>query len=126
MSTTAIDTLQSILNFKVTDGSMKLPVYVNEWINSKNNGIYLFYNGDTTYTRNTLAAYYNQAIQIAVKHSDYDKARSSAFTAIEYLNSRRKSGDNYYRPETAPTYAGIDDNSGCHVWTFDIISQGGK
>jgi hypothetical protein len=126
----SIDTLKTLINNNIgeRDGNTgtKYNVYVNETNKSPRNGIYLFYTNDNSYVSTSRASYYNNSVQVAVKHNDYDKARTSAYNCLEYIRSNEKNSTGvYFIPNTTPIFLGLDDN-GSYIWAFDLMIKGAK
>jgi hypothetical protein len=126
----SIDTLKTLINHKIgyKDGNTgtKFNVYVNETNKSPQNAIFLFYTNDNQYVSTSRAPYYQNSVQIAVKHNDYDKARIGAYNCLEYIKAREKTTSGvYFIVSTTPIYLGIDD-MGSHVWAIDIMIKGAK
>jgi hypothetical protein len=127
--TEAIYKLRDLIHLKITDGSRKLPVYVNEGQPSGQNAIHLFYTEDNDWVSEITkkAPYYRHQIQVSIRHNDYNKARSTAFTALEYINANRKTLTGlYFMPDTTPIYAGQDAGNEGYWFTFNINSKGAK
>lgn len=123
----AIDNLKTLLVGKISDNKSKLSVYVNDQNVTELNSIRLFYNGTSSWVSvtQTNAPYYSNGVQVAVRHENYDRARSCAYKTLEYINANRKTMSGYYWiPQNVPLYAGIDSIGG-HVFTFDINTKGG-
>lgn len=125
----AIDKIKLLLNSRFSDGTKKLTCYVNETNVTELSCIRLFYNGDSSRVSETQsnAPYYANGVQVATRHSDYNKSREISFNVLEYINTNRKTEAGYWwipKPQSVPLYAGIDSVGG-HVWTFDITLKGG-
>ena len=121
-----IDTLQALLNNRFEDSRTKIKCYVNAVQPREFKCIRLFYTANNNFITNKLAKYYNQGVQITMRHPDYDKCREIIFNILEYLQGSSKIGAIYFRLDTMPEYLGEDEQQGGHVWAFSIILQGGK
>jgi hypothetical protein len=128
MAKTSIEILKDLMDGKISDRTSKMSVYINENEPSESNCILLFYMPGSSFTSQTKAPYYTLEIQIAVRHGDYDTARTMAFTALEYINSNRhKSSGVYFIPSASvPRYLGEDKSVGGYIWGFEIMSKGAK
>lgn len=121
----SIDDLKTLLNFKISDGSKLLPCKVFPSQRATGNYISLFYNGDNDILalgKHTRVGSYIQGVQVAVRHTKYEKARTAALSALEYLSVVRDdiAGVFYNTQETeAPSFLGVDD-TGANVWGFTI------
>jgi hypothetical protein len=121
--------LRDILHQQVSDGKRNMSVFVNEKQPSGQNAIHLYYTGDTDYVSETQrkAPYYRINIQVAVRHNDYDSARTASFTALEYINANRKPNNaNYFIPETTPIFNGQDERTKGYWFTFTVNTKGVK
>lgn len=122
-----IDDLKTLLNFKISDGRNKIPVYINESRKSPINIIVLFYNNDNDYVSETKAAYYSNGIQIVCRHNDYNKARSMSYDIVEYIRANRKTiSGAYWMPELPPYFTGVDELTGGYTWSAEIKMKGGE
>lgn len=123
----AINTVKGILSSQIGDGRKRLSCVVNTNTARSKDVIMLFYQTDAappmalgTFTQ---LGYYNQPVQCAVRHSDYDKAREMAFQALKLLGiNRRNLAVSLFFDET-PSYQGIDTTGG-HVWAFTFKMRG--
>ena len=125
----SIDNLKTLLRGQVVAGDIKLPVIINEKNNSPKNCIRLFYTNENDYVSQSqkLAPYYSTGIQVTIRHTDYNTARNSTFTALEYINSNRKTlAGVYWIPDTTPVYLGQDSQTTGYVWGFTISMKGAK
>lgn len=125
----AIDKLKTLLHSRFSDGQKKISCYVNDTNVTELNVIRLFYNGISGRVSQTQSnsAYYANGIQVATRHSDYNKSREISYQILEYINANRKTEASYWwipDPQSVPLYAGIDSIGG-HVWTFEITVKGG-
>jgi len=122
----SIDNLKTLIDYQVSDGKKKIPCYVNDDGKTPINCIRLFYMFGTSFVSTSKAPYYNDRIQVACRHNDYDRGRTLAYDILERINTNRKTYSGvYYIPDTVPDYAGID-KSGGYVWTFEILMKGGR
>jgi hypothetical protein len=126
--TEGIYLLRDLLQNKISAGNNRtFSVYVNDKQPSGQNTIRLFYTGDTDWVSESKANYYRTNIQVAVRHNDYDSARTGAYTALEYINAHRKDSDaNYFIPDTTPISAGQDDKTKGYWWVFTVNIKGVK
>ena len=123
----SIDNLKSILNNRFSDGRLKLRCSTNEDRPSEMKGIYLYYNGQNSFCTQTRASYYNNGVQVCVRHNDYDKARTISYNILEYINMNRKTYSTvYFDPDSVPEYLGESENHGGYVWAFNLMLRGGK
>jgi hypothetical protein len=123
----AIDKVKTLIGGRFSDGRSKLSCYVNEKNVTEMNCIRLFYTNDNDWVSaiHKNAPYYKTGIQVSVRHNDYDKARSLAFSIVEYINSHRKTEKGYWWiPRSVPLYVGVDSIGG-YVWAFNLETQGG-
>ena len=125
-----IDTLKTTLNYKISDGRRKLQVYLNDENSQAKNCIMLFYDNDNVVlarSRSEIGGYYSIGIQVVIRHNDYDTARATAFTALEYINANSKPSTGYLIPdELPPIYLGIDERTGGYTWGFLVKGKGGE
>jgi hypothetical protein len=128
----AIDELKTTLDNKVNMGKYKAPCFVEDENVRENDGIFLFYTGNNdTYKigRFSQQGYFTQEVQIAVRHIDYDTARSTAFKAIKYLSLTENRNDYtnglHFIPGAPPRYLGTDERTGAYWWGFEINVKGG-
>ena len=125
----AIDKIKTMLHSRFSDGTKKISCYVNDTNVTEMNAIRLFYNGQSGRVSQTQSnsPYYANGVQVATRHSDYDKARQISYNILEFINTNRKTEAGYYwipDAQSVPLYAGVDKTGG-HVWTFEIKSKGG-
>ena len=128
----SIDTLKTLLHLKVSDGKIKLPSFVNPNQRGSTNHIALYYLDDTENAtlkigKHVQIGFYSTEIQVAIRHTDYTKARTACYSALEYLGVNRDANTGIYYDvrDSTPVYKGIDD-TGAEVWSFDIFLKGAK
>ena len=127
----SLDTITALLNNRFSDGRVKMKATSNPGKDYPLKGILLFYtNEDTGNTimalgKKTQIGLYSQGVQIAILHTDYNKCRDVAFQIMEYLNVNSPTGI-VMRPQNSPTYAGIQNGRGQHIYTIDYIMKGDK
>ena len=125
---TAIDRVKTLLTGKISDGTSKMSVYVDDANVTEMNCIRIFYNGQGGLVSQTQsnAAYYKTGLQIAARHNDNVKARDMAFKILQYINANIKTEAGYWWiPDSVPLFSGVDSTGG-YVWTFDIFTKGGN
>jgi len=126
----SIDKLKTLLNFKISDGSKKLRVFINENSKTKVNCIILFYDNDTdilALAKHSEGGYFSNGIQIVCKHNDYEKARNIAYNVLKYISSNRKPYQGvYFIPDSPPKYSGIDESTGGYTFSLNIKIKGGE
>jgi hypothetical protein len=125
----SIDNLKTLLEGRVSGlGNRKLQVFVNEENVRTANCVRLFYTNDNDRVEiNSRVPYYFTGVQVTVRHELYDTARNSCFSALEYINSNRKTRSGvYWIPDSPPTYLGVDSETGGFVWGFDMSMKGAK
>jgi len=126
-----IDTLASLLNNRFSDGRLKLPATANPTKDYPLKGILLYYSNDDldntiiALGRKTQIGLYSQGLQIAILHTDYTKSRDIAFQVMEYLNVNMPTGITL-RPQSSPTYAGLQSQRGQHIYTLEYLMKGDK
>jgi hypothetical protein len=127
----SIDTIGSLLNNRFSDGRVQLPAVVNPTKDYPLKGILLFYSNDDVENtiialgRKTQIGLYSQGVEIDILHTSYAKARDIAFKVLEYLNVNMPTGI-VMRPEGSPTYAGLNDERGQHIYKINYIMKGDK
>lgn len=126
-----IDTVRNLLHNTFSDGRVRLQAYANPTKDYPLKGILLFYTNDTVDNsiialgRKTQIGLYSQGLQIAILHTDYSKARDIAYKVLEYLNVNMPTGI-VLRPEGSPTYAGLQNGRGQHIYVIDYLMKGDK
>jgi hypothetical protein len=127
----AIDKLKEILDFKVNSNGKLLPCKINPPQKANANLIALFYNNENVVYkvgRTTRAGVYGTGVQVVVRNNNYDKARTAAFSTLEFLSVNRDSRTGvlmFPLEDIGPIYQGIDE-SGMENWSFNIIMKGEK
>jgi hypothetical protein len=127
----SIDTVKDLLNNRFSDGRVKLPSKANPKKDYPLKGILLFYSNDDidnsiiALGKKTQIGLYSQGVQIAILHTDYNKSRDIAFQVLEYLNANMPTGI-VLRPQSSPTYAGIQDQRGQHIFIIEYLMKGDK
>ncbi len=126
----SIDNLKGLLNQAVNVGGTKLRAVTEPNQQAGNNLIMLFYNGvnsNLKLGKTTQIGAYVQGVQIAVKHTDYNKARTGSFSVLEFLSTRRDTIAGVYFDTrfSSPQSSGMDESGG-HIWSFEIDMKGDK
>lgn len=125
----SIDTIKDLLNNQFSDGRLKLPAKVNPTKDYPLKGILLYYTNDDidnsiiALGQKTQIGLYSQGVQVAILHTDYAKSRSIAFKVMEYLSVNMPTGI-VMIPQGSPTYAGINDSRGQHIYVIEYIMKG--
>ena len=124
----SIDDLKTLINHKISNTSkFKMSVYVNSKQPKETNCICLFYNTANQFVSLTKAPYYQNGIQVSVRHNNCDKSRTIAYDTLEYINVRRKTLTGvYFIPENTPIYRGVDEQTGGYWFSFDVFIKGAK
>ncbi len=121
-----IDDIKTILHNAVSDGKYRLPCKANQTTIEPVNGIFLYYTNENTFTGNTRAPYYSVGVQVAIRHNDYDKARSVALLANQKLKANPgQTTGTYISVVSPPEYKGVD-NAGGYIFGFDTQCKGGE
>ena len=123
----SIDKLNALLTNRFSDKRSKIPSEVQPKENLQQNSFMLFYNNENT----TLAAgirtedaFYSTGVQIAVKHTDFDKARDLCFKAHKFLHAnKRTEAGVWWIPLDTPIFLGRD-TKGSNVFAFNINMSG--
>lgn len=122
--------LRDLIRGKISGGNnKKLSIYVNDKQPQEQNCICLFYNEDNEWVSDIhkKAPYYRNGCQVSIRHNDYDQARTSAYTALEYINANRKTLTGvYFIPDTTPIFAGDDVSNKGYWFTFNVNIKGAK
>jgi hypothetical protein len=122
--------LRDLLTGQISGGTnRKLSVYVNESQPQEKDCICLFYNEDNDWVSaiHKKAPYYKNGVQVSIRHNDYDQSRTSAYTALEYINSNRKTLSGvYFIPDTTPIYIGEDVTTKGYWFGFNVNIKGAK
>jgi hypothetical protein len=122
----SINTVKTILSGQIGDGRTRLSCVVNSNNAKAKNVIFLFYvdSQPLAIGQKVRVGYYNQEIECAVRHTNYDKSREIAFQALELLGvNRRNINVSLFLEDSSPNYKGIDNTSG-HVWSFNFKIRG--
>lgn len=124
----SIDKLKTLLNHNISAGNnRKLSVYVNEKQPSEQNCINLFYTEDADFVSTSRAAYYDNQIQIAIRHNNYNQARDSSYFANRYVRIRSKTNSSvYFIVENTPIFLGEDARTKGYWWGFNVRAKGGE
>jgi hypothetical protein len=121
----SIDKLKTLLAYNVSVGGKKLNAIVEPGTNDKTgNVIMLFYNNDNESLHmgsTTQQGYYRTGVQVACRHTHNAHARKAAYLAISYLKTQKTTMDGVFINivNQSPIFNGVDE-SGNHVWVFDI------
>ena len=127
----SIDRIKDAINNRFSDGRKKLSAEINPVKDYPLQGILLFYNNDVIESsiialgRKTQIGLYSQGLQVAVLHPEYAKARDIAFQILEYLNVNHPVGI-VLDPQGTPTYAGIQEQRGNHIYVIEYLMKGDK
>ena len=128
----SLNTIKDLINNRFSDGRNKMPASINPNMDEfPVNGITLYYQDDPldnsiiALGSKTQIGLYSQGVQIAVWHDQYDKARDVAFQVLEYINANLPTGI-VMIPLGSPTYAGINQARGQHVYTIIYDMKGDK
>ncbi len=124
----SIDNLKSLLNQTINVGGKKLRAVIEPSQDDNSNQIMLFntgINSNLKIGKHSQIGAYVQGVQIALRHTDYNKARDGAFSALQFLNTVRDSiaGVFYDTRNASPAYKGIDESGG-HIWAYEIDMKG--
>ena len=127
----SLDTITALLHNRFSDGRKQLPAKANPTKDYPTKGILLWYQNDETDNsiialgRTSQIGLYSQGVEIATLHTDYNKSREIAFQVLEFLNANMPVGI-VMTPQGSPTYAGIQDNRGTHIFKIEYQMKGDK
>lgn len=130
----SLEKIKDLIHNKFSDGRDRMSAIINN--NSEtwpSKGILLFYVNDDVENLESIIALgqftriglYNQEIQIAIIHDDYNRARDIAFQTLKYISTNKITGIRMI-PQGIPSYAGINGQRGAHVFTINYLMKGGQ